>query len=136
MTGNPWFCAEVRGGKVHLIRRGNGPMQPDDPFADYGEEFVMSAADAEALAKSLHKAALSAVPHPNDLLTLEELRDELPRTVIAGAVINVVHNAGIRSLGELRQYGRRRLQRRSGIGPKTITALEALLASKGLEMEP
>jgi hypothetical protein len=61
MLANPWIRAEVHGGDVRLFKRGNGALQ--EPL------IVISAADAEALAQSLHKAALSAVPHPNDLLT-------------------------------------------------------------------
>lgn len=125
MLANPWIGVEVSGGFIHLFRRGESPA----PF------LIMSAADAEALAKSLHKAALSAVPHPNDLLTLEELRNELPK-MLEVRVLNALHWADVYSLGELRQHGRRRLWRLNNIGTKAIVALEALLASKGLELEP
>ena len=128
MLANPWIRVEVRDGNVHLGRRAVGALAAETLV-------VLSAADAEALSKSLHKAALSAVPHPNDLLTLEELRDELPGAVEV-RTLNACYDAGIRSLGDLRWYGRRRLWRRNNIGAKTIVALEALLASKGLELEP
>lgn len=74
-------------------------------------------------------------PKPADALLVKDLCGELHVTVQVRA-FNIMVEAGIRNLGDLRQYGRQRLRELKHCGPRTMAALGHLLSMHGLEMEP